>query len=965
MPAAITGSACVLQRMSHMRGDRKGNGPSGDPHRSWWRARYSWLSLVVAVAGLIVSASAWFAVSHWENQLAAVDLRSRASAHDLALQSGINAYLRKVSGLRALFESSQHVSRAAFDVFAKRIMDDQNAILGMSWVPRVPQDQRLAHERAAALDGISSYQIKSIAPDGSMAPSPEKSEYFPVLHTSPEAPGLRVYGLDLNDAGVRQETLEHARDNDAMATSPIFTLQSGTGHRRGFFVALPVYAPGVPHETIEERNHNLRGYVQAVFQTSTLIEAILGATRKPAGLDLYWYSSNAGHDPSELIYFHGSRLRTAATEPLPRAALSAGPYWTGTLHVGDARWTMIAVPIPGGPGTAVHFGAWAALIVCLIFGAIVAGYIWATGRHAQRLQTANTQLDQTIGTLKAVNDELSARKLEVDMALKNMVQGFIMFDAQERIVVYNDRYIEMYGLSPEIVKPGCSLLELLDHRAAVGHLKVDPRRYRDEFIAEMAKGEVVNWVLDTRDGRQIAIANKPMLGGGWVCTHEDITERRRAQAEISHMASHDRLTDLPNRDLFDEEIASCYQRLRVGQKFALLCLDLDHFKNINDTLGHHLGDKLLQEVGTRLRLCVRDSDTVARLGSDEFAVVQCGVTDRAETRSLSDRIVEVIGRPFDLDGHQVLLGVSIGIAMAPTDATDGVELLKAADLALLRAKTKGRGTYQFFKREMEGRTQARQVLERDLRKALLHDEFVIHYQPLVNLESDQVCGFEALARWNHPERGMISPADFIPFAEETGLIVPIGEWVLRQACKQAAEWPSDVSVAVNLSAVQFRELNLCQTVSDALASSGLSADRLELEITESMLVHNQAATLETVRQLRTLGVRIAMDDFGTGHSSLSALRNLPFDKIKIDRCFIHDLLSNHDSRAIIQAVVQLANSLRIKTTAEGIETQGELDYLKRVGCTEGQGYFLSKPMPAQEVSALLEARKPKAKASAA
>jgi CHASE1-domain containing sensor protein len=375
MPAAITGSACVLQRMSHMRGDRKRNGPSGDPHPSWWRARYSWLSLAVAVAGLIVSASAWFTVSHWENQLAAVDLRSRASAHDLALQSGINAYLRKVSGLRALFESSQHVSRAAFDVFAKRIMDDQNAILGMSWVPRVPQDQRLAHERAAALDGIPSYQIKSIAPDGSMAPSPEKSEYFPVLHTSPEAPGLRVYGLDLNDGGVRQETLEHARDNDAMATSPLFTLQSGTGHRRGFFVALPVYAPGVPHETIEERNHNLRGYVQAVFQTSTLIEAILGATRKPEGLDLYWYSSNAGHDPSELIYFHGSRLRTAATEPLPRAALSAGPHWTGTLHVGDARWTMIAVPIPGGPGTAFHLGAWIALILCLFLSAIVASYL--------------------------------------------------------------------------------------------------------------------------------------------------------------------------------------------------------------------------------------------------------------------------------------------------------------------------------------------------------------------------------------------------------------------------------------------------------------------------------------------------------------------------------------------------------------------------------------------------------------
>jgi diguanylate cyclase (GGDEF)-like protein len=546
-----------------------------------------------------------------------------------------------------------------------------------------------------------------------------------------------------------------------------------------------------------------------------------------------------------------------------------------------------------------------------------------------------------------------------------MVQGFIMFDAQERIVVYNERYIEMYGLSRDIVKPGCSLLELLEHRAAVGHLEVDPRLYRDQFISELAKGEVLHSVLDTKDGRQIAVANKPMPGGGWVCTHEDITERRRAQAEISHMALHDGLTGLANRDLFDQEIARCYQRLRGGQKFALLCLDLDQFKNINDTLGHRLGDRLLKEVGTRLRLCVRDSDTVARLGGNEFAIVQCGVPDRAETRSLIDKIVDVIGRPFDLDGHQVVVGVSIGIATAPTDATEGVELLKAADLALLRAKTEGRGTYRFFERAMDGCIQAQQALDRDLHKALLNDEFVVHYQPLVNLESEQIASFEALVRWNHPERGMIPPADFIPCAEVTGLIVPIGEWVLRQACKEAVGWPSAISVAVNLSPVQFRGLDLCQTVSDALARSGLSADRLELEITESMLLHDQASTLETVRQLRALGVRIAMDDFGTGHSSLSALRNLPFDKIKIDRCFVHELLSKHDSRAIIQAVVQLASSLGIKTTAEGVETPGELDYLKRVGCTEAQGYLLSKPVPAKDVWGLLKRLGMQAEASAA
>jgi diguanylate cyclase (GGDEF)-like protein len=948
-----------------MRGDRKRNGPSRDPHPSWWRARYSWLSLAVAVAGLIVSASAWFAVSHWENQVAALDLSSRANSHALALQFGINSNLRKISGLRAFFEASDHVSREQFNAFSKRIMDNQNAILGMSWIPRVTRGQRIAHEHMSALDGSPGYRIKSVAPDGSMAPSPEKGEYFPVLYTATEAPDSPVYGLDLNDGGIRQETLEHARDNDAIATSSLFTLQSGTGHRRGFFVALPLYAAGLPQETVEDRKKNLRGYVAAVFQTSVLIEAILGSARKPAGLDFYLYPANEDRDPSELIYFHGSRLRTAITEPLPRAALSAGPHWTGTLRVGDARWTMIAVPIPGGPGTALHFGAWAALIVWLFFSAIVAAYIWATGRHAQRLQTANTKLDQTIGTLHAVNEELSARKLEVDMALRNMVQGFIMFDAQERIVVFNERYIEMYGLSREIVKPGCSLLTLLEHRAAAGHLKVDPHRYRDEFIAEMAKGEVVNWVLETRDGRQIAVANKPMPGGGWVCTHEDITEHRRSQAKISHMALYDRLTDLANRQLFEKQIARCFEQLDDGQKFALLCLDLDQFKNVNDTLGYPVGDKLLQQVGARLLLCVRETDTVARLGGDEFAIVQCGVRDSAEAKALGERIVEVIARPFDLGDHQVVVGVSIGIALAPTDATDAVELLKAADLALFRAKENGGSSCRFFEREMDGRIQARQALERDLRKALLHDEFVVHYQPLVNLESKQTSCFEALVRWNHPERGMISPAEFIPFAEETGLIVPIGEWVLRQACKQAAGWPSTVSVAVNLSPVQFRELDLCQTVSDALACSGLPADRLELEITESMLLRNQAATLETVRQLRALGVRIAMDDFGTGHSSLSALRNLPFDKIKIDRCFVHDLLSKHDSRAIIQAVVQLANSLGIKTTAEGIETQGELDYLKRVGCTEGQGYFLSKPVTAQEVAALLEVGKPKAKASAA
>jgi diguanylate cyclase (GGDEF)-like protein len=875
-----------------------------------------------------------------------LELSSRAYGHALNLQFGINAYLRRVSGLRAFFDISGNVSRAQFEKITKQLMNDQNAILGMSWIPRVTREQRVAYEQAATRDGIPGFRIKAVAADGSMAPSPEKDEYFPVFYTATEGPGSRVYGLDLNDGGVRQSTLERARDNDSLATSPTFTLQSGTGNRSGFFVALPVYAPGMPHEAVADRGRNLLGFVQAVFQTDVMIETLLRTTTSPAGLDLYFYSADYGRTTTAPTYFHGSRSRATLIEPMSRLAIISGPHWTGSLDIGDARWTMIAVPIPGGPGIPVHTGAWTSLIVGLLMTAIVAGYIWATGRHAERLERANKQLD-------LANDELSVRNLQVDAAINNMVQGFIMFDAQERIVVCNDRYIEMYGLSREIVKPGCSLRELLHHRNAIGNLKIDPDRYRDDLLADLAKGEIVTWVVETGDGREISITNKPMTGGGWVVTHEDVTERRRAEAKISHMALHDGLTDLANRYLLDEQVASCFAQLGRGQKFAVLCLDLDYFKNVNDTLGHPFGDQILREVSARLRKCVREHDLVARVGGDEFAILQRDVTDPADTKSLCERVVEVIGTPFDLDGGQVVIGVSIGIAVAPTDATNGVELLKAADLALFRAKTDGRGTYRFFEYAMDGRVEARHALERDLRKALMLDEFVLHYQPVVHLQSGGISGFEALIRWNHPERGLIPPAEFIPFAEETGLIVPIGEWVLRRACEEAVKWPDNVSVAVNLSPVQFRRLDLCQTVSDVLRSSGLTARRLGLEITESVLLRNQETTLETLHQLRALGVKLAMDDFGTGHSSLSYLRNFPFDKIKIDRVFVRGLSSKKDSRAIIRAVAQLASSLGMETTGEGVETKGELDFLKRVGCTEAQGFFFSKAVPAKEVFALL------------
>jgi diguanylate cyclase (GGDEF)-like protein len=920
-------------------------------------------TIAAALIGLALSVSAWFAASLREEGLAALELSARANDHALILQNGINAYLSKLNALRALYDVRDSVSREEFEKFAHEILRAQTAILALAWIPRVTRAERAAHELAAAHDGLAGYQIKSAAPDGSLAPSADRSEYFPVFYSTELDHSSHVYGLDLEDGGLRQQTLERARDGDLMATSPSFVLHSGAGDRSGFFVVMPVYLPGLAHDTVEDRRDNLAGFVEGVFQTRVMMETILDASTAPAGLDLYIFAANSGPDASPL-YFHSSRKRATPVEAQPRAALTAGLHWSGEIKVGDVGWTFVAAPIPGGPGTADHGRSWLVLAGLLLMSAIVAAYIWASGRHAKRLKVGNERLDHALSALSLANNQVVTQNVRFDTALNNMVQGLLMFDAAERIVVCNNRFIEMYELSRDIVKPGCSLRELLRHRVETGHLQRDPDEYRAVLLGEISQGKPSNLIVETADGREILITNKHMSGGGWVVTHEDITERRQAEAKISHMALHDALTNLPNRLFFRQEIENRLAHLGRDRTFAVLCLDLDHFKNVNDTLGHSFGDKLLCQVGERLSGCLREGDSVARLGGDEFAILQDGLAEPADTTSLMARIIEVVGAPFDLDGHQVVIGVSIGVAVAPTDSKNPDQLLKSADMALYRAKVDGRGTFRFFEHEMDARMQARRALELDLRRAIANGEFELYYQPLVNLVTEKISAFEALIRWNHPERGIVLPAEFISLAEETALIVPIGEWVLGQACEEAAKWPKAVRVAVNLSPVQFKTQGLCQTVVNALARSGLAGDRLQLEITESVLLLNNESTLDTLHQLRALGVSISMDDFGTGYSSLSYLRSFPFDKIKIDRSFVHDLPSNKESRAIIRAVVGLGSSLGMSTTAEGVETREELDYMKRQGCSEAQGYFFSKPCPAEGVFTLLAKQAAQTKAVA-
>ncbi|HEX6609337.1 MAG TPA: EAL domain-containing protein [Hyphomicrobiaceae bacterium] len=582
-------------------------------------------------------------------------------------------------------------------------------------------------------------------------------------------------------------------------------------------------------------------------------------------------------------------------------------------------------------------------------------------RDLREQREAAEERERQNQALQLRDEQLRAQDLRFKTALDNMGKGLCMFDAHKRLVVCNDLYAQMYGLPPELQQIGTPHSAVIAHRVKSGILKGDKtdgavdQKLSD--LRELPSNARSSRIDELADGRLICVTREPMPDGGWVATHEDVTERHRTEARIEHMACHDALTDLPNRTLFGERVNAAVQRAGKGEHVAVLSLDLDRFKHVNDTLGHPVGDALLKVVAERLRRTVRESDTVARLGGDEFAVVQLAASQLEGVTNLAQRIIDALSAPYDIDGQQMVIGTSVGIAIAPTDGETVAALLKSADVALYRAKTDGRGRYRFFEPGMDAAMQARRRLELDLRAALVNGEFELHYQPIVSIATQEVTGFEALLRWRHPERGLVSPASFIPLAEEVGLIVPIGEWVLRQACGDAASWPDDITVAVNLSPAQFKSARLAETVMLSLASSGLQPHRLELEITEGVLLVEHETTLAVLHQLRSLGVRIAMDDFGTGYSSLSYLRSFPFDKIKIDRTFIQGMAQDESSSAIVRAVVGLSSRLGMTTTAEGVETAAQLDEVRAEGCTEVQGFYFSAAKPASELPLLIKAVK--------
>ena len=647
----------------------------------------------------------------------------------------------------------------------------------------------------------------------------------------------------------------------------------------------------------------------------------------PSGSEWYTLVANGGgHYRSPGVF--DNEARWVNVRPLSRYPLVINVAVSETVAL--EGWRRRAAVIAGGAFVGT-------LVLALLLRMLVDKY--------SALRTSETKLIERETHLASKSDELLMANIRFHAALSHMTQGLAMFDAEGRMVICNRRYADMYGLSMDDVRPGTPVKQILARRIENGLFAgASPQEYahsRDTGVRHLgARTETLN------DGRSILVSRQSVAGGGWVTTHEDITERQRATAQIAHMAHHDALTGLANRALF-LEIVEDLAKSRVAA-FTVLLIDLDEFKAVNDTYGHTTGDALLVCVAERLGRSLRGSDVIARLGGDEFALVLT-TPDMSEIEMIAQRLLTSIGEPYGVDEHQIHIGASIGIAFAnPGDAPSDV--MRAADLALYRAKSDGRNRFRVFEPEMEEEIQTRRLLASDLLVAVDAEALEVFYQPIVEIKSTEVCSMEALVRWRHPARGMVSPVVFIPIAEEAGLIHRIGEFVLRRACREAACWPSSVKISVNVSPLQLAVGNLVEVVREALAESGLDPKRLELEITESVLLRDDAHNVEILHCLRSMGVNIVLDDFGTGYSSLSYLSRFPLDKVKIDKSFIDRMGTNASCAAIIAATTNIARELGAVTTAEGVETWEQLEMLRAAGVDQVQGYLFGRPQPPQEWS---------------
>ncbi len=914
------------------------------------RVYLPWLIIII---GVVTSIASYFLVRDWEEAIIAADFELFSATHAASLNRELIRHMDSTAALVGLYDSSQEVERQEFHDFASHLLRQHNDIQTLMWVPRVAVAERAALEQRVAREGLSDFRVREFAGGGAAAPGEQPEAYFPALFIEPLEPNLGFLGSDLMTDPVYRALLEAARDTGEVVASGPIQLDTD-GLKYGLLLAEAVYEKNTARTSVLERRAALQGFVLHLLRVGEFVHEALTETAV-LGLDLdVYYEKTQGE--RQRVYSYASRSRQDnASEPSSAVTLGAnGLTWRTSLGVLDQPWELVFTPAPRFQAMHPIWRSWVVAGTGLVMSFLLGLYLFALARQSKRSAALARRLAHTNQNLEAEiveRTQVEAQAVKLSRAIEQAADAVVITDRNGIVEYVNPAFETVTGYTrDEAVGKKANLVKSGQHNAEFYTL----------LWGAITRGEVFQDVLINRRKNGVIYYEEktitPLKDREGNITHfigtgKDITERMQTQERLHYLAYNDLLTDLPNRLLFLERLAHALKgRHGPGHRLAIMFLDLDRFKVINDTLGHQIGDALLQKIAALILANVGAGDTVARLGGDEFGVLLEEVASLDAVAVLARKILSAFAQAFHIGGHELYITASVGVSVYPEDGNDANTLLKNADVAMYRAKDQGGNNYQYYSSEMSSKAFERLSLETSLRRALEREEFRVYYQPQIDLASGKVMGAEALIRWQHPDLGLVSPLDFIPLLEETGLIVAVGDWVLRQACDWAAALQQDgpFQVSVNLSGRQFRDGQLAAHVLQALEDSGLQPELLELEITESVLMQGDKTSADNLLALDDIGARLAIDDFGTGYSSLSYIKRFPIKTLKIDRAFIRDLISDQDDAAIVTAVIAMARGLKVGVVAEGVETPQQLALLRELGCDTIQGFLVSRALPVDE-----------------
>ena len=912
------------------------------------------LPWVILSIGVMLSITSFFLVRDWEEAIVRADFELLARTHTASVYREMFRHIDASEALAGLYAASQEVDSDEFRSFAIGLLKQHGDIQAIMWAPAVtaaslPEWQRRAHEQ-----GIADFVVMDHDARGHVIPAGARETYFPVLYLQPPQGNEAILGFDVMGDPAYREALEEARDSGRVTASP--PVRFGADND-GYGLLLPraIYRKQAPLDTPELRRAALEGFVLQLFDINAFLDEAIedGAA---LGLDTRLVYSTA--EGEQLV--DGAQLTPPSERALMNALQLTMPLlWRSPLSTVNPHWEIVSMPTPQFWESHPMWRSWAVSGVGMLLSIYIGIYLSMLARQTSRAESLARHLARSNAKLE---DEILERTriekqaLKLSRAIEQAADTVMITDRNGVIEYINPAFEAMTGFSAS---------ESIGKKSSL----VKSGRHDDDFYSRLwgtiLKGDVFQDVLiNRRKNGALYYEEKtitPLKDANGHITHfiatgKDITDRMQTQERLHYLAYHDLLTELPNRLLFVERLSHALKSRRGRPtRLAVMFLDLDRFKMINDTLGHQVGDALLRKIAAKLPSCVGRGDTIARFGGDEFGLLLEDDVTLDGIAAVARKILNLFSKPFHIDGHEFYINTSIGVSVYPEDGDDADTLLKNADVAMYRAKDQGGNAYQYYSSDMSVKALERLSLDTSLRRALEREEFCLYFQPQIELKSNRITGLEALLRWRHPDLGLVNPLEFIPLLEETGLIVAVGDWVLEQSCRWAATWQQygTLRISVNLSGRQFRDLGLSRRVVHILENSGLKPELLELEITESVLMQGDKVSSDNIAALDSVGVRFAIDDFGTGYSSLSYLKRFPIKTLKIDRAFIRDVKTDQDDAAIVTAIIAMAKSLNMDVVAEGVETPEQLAFLRDAGCDQVQGFLLGRPLPQAEADALL------------